>query len=241
MPRHVPEHGTETRSRSQAFLVPLAGGLMLLSTWWNLAPSAEAASYPPALGCAVSGVTSAGSGLLQVRGTGFGAGSRVVVGVDGQRTGIVIADAAGSFQAAWLNGALVSGATVTAADAGCSTTGLLTIENEQGQAGQSPPSAGSGPGSTVGRPGPGKHQPGNPGPSSPEPAPPTGPPAAAIPSIPAVPLTGLPPQLVLGLAATVLLAGAALTGLAGRLGHRSERPARPDHSVVSAPPTPGTT
>ena len=35
-------------------------------------------------------------------------------------------------------------------------------------------------------------------------------------------LTGLPPQLFLGVAGAVLLAGAALTGLTGRLGHRTE-------------------
>jgi hypothetical protein len=227
----------------------LLGGV-LLSGWGNMAGSAEAASYPPALGCAVSGVASAGSGLLQVRGTGFGAGSRVVVGVDGQHTGAVTADAAGSFQASWLAGALVTGATVTASDAGCSTTGTLVIENGQEGAGDSPlPPATSGPGSAVGQPGPAgpanrrKVHPA-PSPTHPEPTPPArqaGPPAAAIPSIPSIPLTGLPPQLVLGLTATVLLTGAALTGLVGRLGHRSEHPARPDLSRASAPPTPGAT
>jgi hypothetical protein len=250
MPKRVTEHGAETRSRSRAFLVLLSGGLMLLSCWWNMAGLAGAASYPPALGCAVSGVATAGSGLLQVQGTGFAAGSRVVVGVNGRSTGAVTADDAGSFRASWLTGGLAAGATVTAADAGCSATGMLAIENQQGGTGGSPlPPATSGPGSGAGQPGPAapgkrRNAPPAPSPASPKPAPPArpaGPPAAAIPSIPSVPLTGLPPQLVLGLAATVLLAGAALTGLAGRLGHRSEHPVRPDLSMVSAPPTPGAT
>ncbi|MEO7261037.1 MAG: hypothetical protein ABI047_07270, partial [Jatrophihabitantaceae bacterium] len=47
-------------------------------------------------------------------------GARVVVGVAGRQPGAVRADAAGSFQASWLTGALVAGATVSAADAGCS-------------------------------------------------------------------------------------------------------------------------
>ena len=247
MPKRVTEHGAETRSRSRAFLVPVSGGLVLLSCCWNLAGLAGAASYPPALGCAVSGVASAGSGLLQVQGTGFAAGSRVVVGVNGRSTGAVTADAAGSFRASWLTGGLAAGATVTAADAGCSTTGMLAIENQQDGTGGSPLPPASGPG--AGQPGPtapakGRKAHPAPSPASPKPAPPArpaGPPAAAIPSIPSVPLTGLPPQLVLGLAATVLLAGAALTGLVGRLGHRSEHPVRSDLSMVSAPPTPGAT
>jgi hypothetical protein len=192
----------------------LGGGLVLLSGWWSIAGSAAAESYPPALGCAVSGFASAGSGLLQVHGTGFGAGAQVLVGIDGidgRHTGAVRADAAGSFRAAWPAGALVAGAPVTAADAGCSATGALVIENQQAGSGGS------------------------------EPAPPArraDPPAAAIPSIP---LTGLPPQLFLGMAGAVLLAGAALTGLTGRLGHRSERPARPEISVAGTlPTTPGT-
>jgi hypothetical protein len=52
-----------------------------------------------------------------------------------------------------------------------------------------------------------------------QPMPPSEP---SITAIPVARLTGLPPQLFLGLAGAVLLAGTALTGLTGRLGHRSE-------------------
>jgi hypothetical protein len=223
--------------------VTLLGALILLSGWWGMPGSAVAASYPPALGCAVSSIAPAGSGLLQVRGTGFGAGSRVVIGVAGRNTGTVTADTTGSFQATVLAGGLAAGATVTAADASCAATGALTIENGQGGSGNSllPPVT-SGPGPAAAPPGPtgpakrrGAHP--APSPTSPEPTPPVrpaGPPAVAIP---AIPLTGLPPQLFLGVAGAVLLAGAGLIGLTGRLGHRSEHPARP--AVTSAPPAPG--
>jgi hypothetical protein len=220
--------------------MPMLGGLVLLG-WWSMAGSAGAASYPPALGCGVSGLASAGSGLLQVRGIGFGAGSQVRVSVDGRSTGAIRADAAGSFQASWLVGTPTAAATVTAADAGCSATAPLAIENQQDEPGDSgsPPGT-SGPGSAAaGQPGPAKrpktHPPASP--TNPEPAPPAqraDPPAAAIPSIP---LTGLPPQLFLGLAGAMLLAGAALTGLTGRLGHRSERPSTSEISVASPHPT----
>ncbi|HEX8768780.1 MAG TPA: hypothetical protein VF714_10440, partial [Jatrophihabitans sp.] len=153
-PRHVWKYGAETRSRFRAFLGLTLSGLVLLAGWWS-AGSAAAESYPPALGCAVSGSTAAGSGLLRVHGTGFDAGARVLVGLRGQHTRAVRADTAGSFSASWPAGALVAGETVTAADAGCSATGALTIENPQGSNGKcgSPPgTAASGP--VAGRPGP---------------------------------------------------------------------------------------
>ena len=207
---HVLKHGAGSRPRFRAFVIPALGGMVLLSSWWSMPGSAEAASYPPRPGCAVSGLASAGSELLQVSGTGFDAGSRVLVSLAGRSAGAVRADAAGSFQASWPVQAWAAGARITAADAGCSATAVLR----------------------AGQPGPAQR---------PEPAPPAGraDPAAAV--IPAVPLTGVPRQLFLGLAGAVLLAGTALTGLAGRLGHRSERPPTSATSVAKAlPKTPGT-
>ena len=215
---------------------------MLLSNWWGMAGSAGAASYPPALGCGVSGLAAAGSGVVSVRRVGFAAGAQVLVSVAGRSTGTVRADPAGSFHASWLVGTPAAGATVTAADAECAATGELTIENEQANAGDSvlPPGT-PGRGSAAGQPGPAvpaKHPGTHPSaaPTSPEPPPPArraDPAAAAIPS---VPLTGLPPQLFLGLAGAVMLAGAALTGLTGRLGHRGHRPAGSEISIASPQP-----
>ncbi|HEX8094471.1 hypothetical protein [Jatrophihabitans sp.] len=206
--------------------MPVLGGLVLLSSWGSMAGSAGAASYPPALGCGVSGLASAGSGLVQVRGIGFDAGSRVLVRVDGRNTGAIRADAAGSFQASWRLATPAAGAAITASDAGCSATGVLVIENSQGGSGNS------------GQPGPAKPAKNVP-PSEPVPPARRADPVAAIPS---TPLTGLPPQLFLGLAGAVMLAGAALIGLTGRLGHRSDRPASSEISVSSTYPTaPGTT
>ncbi|MEO7261038.1 MAG: hypothetical protein ABI047_07275 [Jatrophihabitantaceae bacterium] len=54
--------------------------------------------------------------------------------------------------------------------------------------------------------------------------------------IPLIPLTGLPSQLILGLAGALLLAGAALTGLTGRWGHRGERRPATASSVSSTLP-----
>jgi hypothetical protein len=226
----------------------MVGGLVLLSGWWGMAGSAGAASYPPAyppaLGCEVSGLASPGSGLLHLRGTGFGAGSLVLVGVAGRSTGAIRADTAGSFQTSWPAGTLQAGATVTAADAGCSATSALAIENQQDVSGNSglPPTT-PGPGPTAVQPGPAKrakhHPPASP--TNPEPVPPTRQADPAVAAIPSVPLTGLPPQLFLGLAGAVMLAGVALTGLTGRLGHRSERPPVSETSVASPyPMSPGT-
>lgn len=213
-PTSVIEYGAGSRPRFRACLVPALGGLVLLSSWWSLPGSADAASYPPSLGCAVS--ASAGSGVLQVRGTGFDAGSRVLISVDGRGAGAIRADAAGSFQGAWtvgpgliragLSDVRAPAATVTASDARCSATGRLAVEK--------PPKTGREP--SDGR---------------------TDPAATAIP---AVPVTRMPPQLFLGLAGAVLLAGTALTGLTGRLGHRDESRPAPGSSVTSAQPrTPG--
>ncbi|MDQ1722239.1 MAG: hypothetical protein QOI26_1973, partial [Pseudonocardiales bacterium] len=79
----------------------MLGGLLLLSTWWFTAGSAQALSYPPSIGCAVWGSAPAGAGVLRVQGMGFLAGSRVQLTVAGQRTGGAVADQAGSFEASW--------------------------------------------------------------------------------------------------------------------------------------------
>ena len=210
MPRRDHQYGAVTRSRTRAFLVPV-GVLVLLSAWWCMAGSAGAASYPPRPGCAVSGVAVAGAGQVQVRGTGFGAGARVLVRLAGRSSGVT-ADAAGSFQASWRIHALAAGATVTAADAGCSAAGTLVDE----------PTGSGAPGGT--------------GPRTLPPSQRGDPEATAIPSIP---VTGLPPQLFLGLAGALLLAGAGLTGLTGRLGHRGEvRPASDTSVARTLPRTP---
>jgi hypothetical protein len=239
----------------------MLGGLALLPGWWSTAAATGyPPAYPPALSCAVSGFAPAGAGLLLLHGTGFGVGARVLVGLGGSDAGAVRADAAGSFVASWPAGALaadalVAGATVTAADAGCSATGTLAIEIMPASTGNTSPPPGpsgsgpSGSGPSAGAPGPAR--PGKPsppatrpspfGPSAsgarPEPAPPArraDPPQAAIPSIP---VAGLQPQLFLGLAGAVLLAGVGLTGLAGRLGHRAQHPALPDTLVAAIRPT----
>ncbi len=179
--------GAGHRSRSRPFPArALSGtalaGLVLLSAWLP-AGTAEAASYPPALGCAVEASAAAGTGVT-VHGMGFRAGSPVLVSIAGRRAGRTVADSAGSFAVAWPLPTLPAGGTLRAAGPGCSATGRLTIEDRPGT-----------------------------------PLPPREP---SVTAIPVARLTGLPPQLFLGLAGAVLLAGAALTGLAGRLGHRAE-------------------
>lgn len=211
----------------------VAVALALLAGWWFPAGSALARSYPPAIGCAVSGAAPAGGGILEVRGMGFRAGSAVLVSVAGSPAGRAVADRAGSFEASWLIGHLTSGATLTAADASCTVTGALSIENQPPRQGQSPSSpAAPGAGSATGKPTP--TSPAKPGKLRPAPAVPA-PIARAHPTppalrgepvavtIPSIPVTGLAPQFFLGLAGALLLAGTALTGLAGRLGHRGER------------------
>jgi hypothetical protein len=234
---------------------------VLLSQWWGMAGTARAASYPPALGCGVSGLASAGSGVLSVRGVGFAAGSRVLVSVAGRSTGAVRADAAGSFQASWFEpswqvGTPAAGATVAASAVECSATGPLAIEIPPEPSSDSPllptvPSRGSGSGQPGQHSQPGPTVPATPaqqpgtrpsaGPTRPEPVPPPRRPEPAVAAIPSVPLTGLPPQLFLGLAGAVLLGGAALTGLTGRLGHRRNRSNSSGISVASSHPMePGT-
>lgn len=231
---------------------------MLLAGWWLSAASALAApSYPPAIGCAVSG--SAQAGVVQVRGMGFRAGSAVLVSVAGSRTGRAVTDRAGSFEARWQIADLTSGTRVTATDASCTVTSLLSIENQQpgqgnagrgnaglGNAGLPPAASGGGPAIPQPTPaGPAKPAkprpaPAAPGPATrPEPAPPARPSDPVPAAIPAIPLTGLPPQLFLGLAGAVLLAGAALTGLTGRLGHRGERRPCPASASNTLPATRG--
>ncbi|HST46806.1 hypothetical protein [Jatrophihabitans sp.] len=183
------------RLRSGAFPASLFGFLALLSAWWLPAGTAHAASYPPALGCAVTGT--AGEGGVQVQGIGFRAGSpvRISAGRQGIRT---IADPAGSFEA-WLPARLpAAGTALTATGPGCTAHGVVN-KNPSSQPGESPPPS----------------QPG----SRPGPVPSSEPTAVAIP---VVPLTHVPSQLFLGLAGAVLLTGAALTGLTGRWGHRAE-------------------
>jgi len=217
--------------------------LTLLTGWWFTAGSAQALSYPPSIGCAVLGSAPAGGGVLQVHAMGFRAGSRVQVRVAGRSAGSAVADAAGSFAASWSIGAPAAGLTVTAVNAGCAATSLIAIENQQAGTGESPlPQKPPGSGGAGGKPSPGGAggpSKDHPGPAtSPEPPPLRGDPAAT--AIPAVPLTGIAPQTFLGLAGAVLLAGAALTGLAGRLGHRSERRPPPASSIcATSPATPG--
>lgn len=231
-PRLVVQHGTG-RSRLRAFPSVVSLGLALLAGWWFTPGSALARSYPPAIGCAVSGAASVGAGVLEVRGMGFRAGSAVLVSVAGSPAGRAVADRAGSFEATWLIGHLTSGATLTAADASCTATSAVSIENQPPQQGDSvlPPVA-PGAGSATGKPTP--PSPAKPGKARPAPALPAptarthptppalrGDPVAV--AIPSIPVTGLAPQFFLGLAGALLLAGAALTGLTGRLGHRGER------------------
>lgn len=180
-PSQLCASGPGHRSRFRAISGTALTGLVLLSAWLP-AGTAEAASYPPALGCAVEGTAAAGTGVT-VHGMGFRAGSPVSISIAGRRTGRTVADSAGSFEAAWPISAVPPGSTLRAAGPGCSATGRLTIEDRPG------------------------------GPPRPLPT---------TTAIPVARLTGLPPQLFLGLAGAVLLAGAALTGLTGRLGHRAE-------------------
>lgn len=191
--------GAGNRSRSRALSGTALTGLAILSTWWLPLTTAQAASYPPALGCAVSGTAAAGSSVLTVHGMGFRAGSRVSVSVAGHRAGRAVADSAGSFQAAWPVVAVTPESTLRATGPGCSATGRLVVETQR-------------------------------------PLPPSEP---TITAIPVARLTGLPPQLFLGLAGAVLLAGAALTGLTGRLGHRAEGRSSGGTAVAGLVPAPG--
>jgi hypothetical protein len=231
----------------------VTGSLVLLAGWWLTAGSALAASYPPAMGCAVSGNAPAGAGVLEVRGMGFRAGSAVLVSVAGSRAGRAVADRAGSFEAGWLIAGLTSGATVTATDASCTVTSVLSIENHQSEQGNIAlppvaPGGGTAPGPATppkpakpAKPAKPRPAPALPGPATrPEPAPPARPSDPVAAAIPSIPLTGLPPQLFLGLAGALLLAGVGLTGLTGRLGHRGKRRPAPTSSVSSTlPATPG--
>jgi hypothetical protein len=73
-------------------------------------------------------------------------------------------------------------------------------------------------------------------PVRPQPLPPS---ETSVIAIPVARLTGLPPQLFLGVAGAVLLAGAALTGLTGRLGHRAEGRSSTATAAAGRLPTPG--
>jgi|GEM_PF-3209393 len=202
-PTQVCLSGPGSRSRSRALSGTALTGLAILSTWWLPLTAARAASYPPALGCAVSGTAAAGSSVLTVHGMGFRAGSRVSVSVAGHRAGRAVADSAGSFEAAWPIVAVTPESTLRAAGPGCSATGRLVVEDQPVRQRPLPPS---------------------------EPT---------ITAIPVARLTGLPPQLFLGLAGAVLLAGAALTGLTGRLGHRAEGRSSAATAVAGLVPAPG--
>lgn len=212
-PSQAQKCGTGAGFRLRAFSRFLIGVLALLASWGFLTGSALARSYPPALGCVVAGSASADGRVLEVRGMGFRASTRVLVSVAGRRAGSVIADPAGSFEAAWPVAGLTPGATVAAADGSCAVTSVLPVGDQRSGQGENPP-------------------------------PPAlrGDPVVAV--IPLIPLTGLPSHLILGLAGALLLAGAALTGLTGRWGHRSERRSAATSSVsstlppISGPPKP---
>jgi hypothetical protein len=209
------------------------GCLALLSAWWLPAGQAQAASYPPALGCAVTGT--AGSGGAWVQGMGFRAGSPVRISAGGA-TVSTTADPAGSFQA-WLPARTpATGTALTATGPGCTARSFLAFENPPSQPGGSvtPPGSGKGP---TGPTGPGKGGTGHPAPSPPgsrpQPVLPSDPGAVAIP---VVAPAHLPSQLFLGLAGAVLLTGAALTGLTGRWGYRAESRPAPGTSVSGTVP-----
>ncbi|MBV9822884.1 MAG: hypothetical protein JO144_11645 [Actinobacteria bacterium] len=214
-PREISTSGTGNRFRSAAFP---AAWLALLPAWWLSAGTAEAASYPPALGCSIT--ATADGGDIQVQGMGFRAGApvRVTAAGRGART---VADSAGSFQARLPARSLPSGTALTAAGPGCTVrTVVANLPLCTGKT-QTPPC-----GLPPGGPGSG---------SQPPPVLPDDPTASAIP---VVPLAHVPSHLFLGLAGAVLLAGAGLTGLTGRWGHRAEgRPSR-GASVSGAAPVP---
>jgi len=229
--------GAGRRLRSGVFPASALGCLALLSGWWLPAGIAQAVSYPPTLGCAVTGTATAGSGGVRVQGMGFRAGSPVRISAGGRGTRAV-ADPAGSFEA-WLPArALPAGTAVIATGPGCTARSLLAIENPPSSPGE--PGSPSGPAGSPGGPskpaGPGKGSTGHPAPGQPgtQPGQPGDPGAAAIPVIPPA---HLPSQLFLGLAGAVLLTGAALTGLTGRWGYRAEPRPSGGASVSSSVPT----
>lgn len=204
-PREI--SGAGNRFRSGAF--PAAACLALLPAWWLSAGTAEAASYPPALGCAIT--ATAGNGGVQVQGIGFQAGAPVRVAAAG-RDARVVADSAGSFQARLPARALPSATALTAAGPGC--TVRTVVANPLACTGKTPCPRGPGSGSQ----------------------PPVLPKDPTAVAIPVVPLAHVPSRLFLGLAGAVLLAGAALTGLTGRWGHRAESRPSPGASVSGIVP-----
>lgn len=173
--------------------------LSLVLMWCCAAVPAQAQSYPPRMGCFVTGSPAPNAGVLQVQGVGFGAGQPVRIGVDGHYLSHAIADRSGSFEASLEFDGLAR--TVTATDPTCGATSPLSRRKDPVPQGVSPsvPPAHSG---------------------DAEPAPPVLPGRPAAAAIPGIPVTGLAPQLFLGMAGALLLAGIALTGLTGRLGHR---------------------
>ena len=213
--------GAGRRLRSGAFSASAFGCLALLSAWWFPAGAAQAASYPPSLGCAVTGT--ADSGGIRVQGIGFQAGSVVRISAGGRRSRTV-ADAPAPSRPGCPPGFRLR----HRADRDrlrLHRSGrwqrriprLLRVNREA-------PRPGGQPGALeTGRAGQGQHGPSGAGPAGPSRrCSRAG--AAAIP----VDLAGhVPSQLFLGLAGAVLLTGAALTGLTGRWGHRAEaRPSR---------------
>jgi len=197
------------RLRSHAFPTAAFGLLALLSTWWLPADAALAASYPPTLGCAVTG--SVTSGGIEVQGVGFRTGSQVRISAAGSVVR-AIADATGGFET-WLPArTAAAGSALTATGPGCTAHGSAAGDSST-QPGKSP-------------------FPGQPG-SPPGSIPPN---AAIAAQIPVVPLSHVPSRLFLGLAGAVLLAGAALTGLTGRWGHRAEGRPSPGASVSGSVP-----
>ncbi len=127
--------GAGRRLRSGAFSASAIGCLTLLSAWWLPAGTAQAASYPPSLDCAVTGTV--GSGGIRVQGIGFLAGSTVRISAGG-RPSRTVADATGSFQA-WLPARLpTAGTALTAAGSGCTAHGLAA-KDPSSKPGETPP------------------------------------------------------------------------------------------------------
>ncbi len=204
--RPFPVVGFRTRDRGRFgdVLIWSLAGLAFLSAWCGAAGRAEALSYPPRLNCMISGTGATGTDEVVLRGVGFGAHRRIVITVKGHRVTETVADAAGSFQAsAFRQADPLTGATVIAADGQCSAATALPAHLTG--AGQPSPSRPPAPSGSATRP---------------EPVPPQLPGRPVAAAIPTIGLTGLRPQLFLGLVGAILLAGTSLIVITGRLGHR---------------------
>ena len=196
--------GADIRSRSGAFSATLLGGLVLLPAWWL--PAAAAADGQLPAGAGVRSLRARHDRQRWQRLTVHGVGFRA-----GTRVLVSVGGRRTGRAVADSAGSFAASWRLPAVPPGT----ILTAT----QAGCTT----AGPVSVEGwQAGP---------PTRPEP--PVPPPAVSTAAIPAARLTGLPARLFLGLAGAVLLAGAALTGLTGRLGHRSEH--RPSTPVSTSP------